>query len=243
MLIAPGCNDVLGIQEFPDLQAADATDGNVPADSATQVDVDAGADHEIGDADSGAADGDANDVRDSNVRDTNVPDVTDADVSDVVVVDVVDAATDGACNAVSTVGAPIVTFTDIPSTPPALIGGTISEGRYVMTSDVYYIGVDGPPSTFAGYQFIYALEVSGQTFQLADQSVEPDGGLSSLSGTSTTFSPSDAGANVLELTTTCGYPGESIAGYSVVDDDGGSGTQLLINGPLGVNHLVTFTKQ
>lgn len=68
----------------------------------------------------------------------------------------------GACNTIANIGTAVPETTN-PAALPAMTGGTIADGTYVLTSAVYYAG-----STASSVTHKRTLAISGSTVQLVN---------------------------------------------------------------------------
>jgi hypothetical protein len=154
--------------------------------------------------------------------DSGAPDVAGQDADN-------DAeAADGDCNSVEDLSQPVKELR-VPAAAPTPMGGPIVDGTYVSTAAAIYTG-DGGTSGPSGNGYRVTDVVSGQSFQLFDNSVPPR-----VNGT---FA---VDGSAFSTTITCPSDAKPFA-WVAYDSDGTKVTLYGAPGPAGVKSL-TLTKR
>ncbi len=134
------------------------------------------------------------------------------------------AADGGVCNGLSNDG-PVVSKTGHPEAPPAMTGGTIADGTYILTATDQYNGHQGGTTHQEKWVF------SGGSLQVVENDSTNPGDVH-LTATYTTSS------NVFTLTATC--PGAMTATMQYT----ATATQFVTQDPTGDDHEThTYTRQ
>jgi hypothetical protein len=111
----------------------------------------------------------------------------------------------GVCNTLVN-DAPHVVPQNQPTAPPAPLGGTITDGRYALTTYNLFIGPDGQAINLGDFWVADVVVVAGTTIQsIEGYRME---GLDHLPGTARTYSFAASGAT-LSVTETCPMPAEA----------------------------------